>query len=142
MNKPFKIQTMHFWSNSKGGATLFSPLKETVESLSDEEKAEWNQLTYVGDQVAHPLIYPHPITGESTMVFHCGESFCRTFAKNFDPKKGTAEELYDHQRMRKIIGEIGEKLEDPSRCFSLEWEEGDFGIIDNLAIAHFASADT
>ena len=86
---------MHFWANCEGGKTLFSPMKETIESLSKEEREEWDQLSFVSDSVAHPLIYPHPTTGNLTMAFHCGKPFHRTFAKNFNPKTGEAEETYD-----------------------------------------------
>ena len=41
MNKPFKIQTMHFWANCIGGNTLFSPINELIESMSEEERKEW-----------------------------------------------------------------------------------------------------
>ena len=41
-----------------------------------------------------------------------------------------------------MLKTITKKLEDPARCFGLEWQEGDFGIIDNLAVAHYASPDT
>ena len=41
-----------------------------------------------------------------------------------------------------MIDKLTEKLEDPSRCYALDWEEGDFAIIDNLAVGHYASPDT
>ena len=37
---------------------------------------------------------------------------------------------------------ITAKLEEPDRCLALEWDEGDFGIIDNLAVAHYAAPAT
>ena len=70
--KPFKIQTMHFWSISKDGHTHFSPLRELLESLSDDIRGRWDRYWFVGDRVVHPLTYNHPTTGERTMVFHCG----------------------------------------------------------------------
>ena len=94
--KPFKIQTMHFWSVSKGGATLFSPLNELVESLPDWQRADWETLYFSGKcwrfgGSVHPLIYPHPITDKSTMVFHCGAIFCEEFLRNFNYKTKEAE---------------------------------------------------
>ena len=41
-----------------------------------------------------------------------------------------------------MIFTIQKKLEHPDRCLAVDWEEGDFGILDNLAMAHFASPDT
>ena len=81
-------------------------MKEAIESLPKEKRDEWDQLTFVGESVAHPLIYPHPITSEQTMAFHCGAPFCRTFAKNFNPKTGEAEETYDTTRTAKMIDTI------------------------------------
>ena len=68
---------MHFWANSKNGATLFSPLNDLVESLSSEERRVWDSLYFLSgsgrETLAQPLIYPHPVTGKPTMCFHCGE---------------------------------------------------------------------
>ena len=48
MDKPFKIQTMTFWSVSDGGNTQFSPLAELVESLPEAQRQEWEDLYFVG----------------------------------------------------------------------------------------------
>ena len=76
------------------------------------------------------------------MTFHCGKPFHRTFAKNYNPKTGEAEETYDARRTAEMIHTIQKKLEHPDRCLAIDWDEGDFGILDNLAMAHFASPDT
>ena len=70
-------------------------MQELLESLTPEERKEWEQLHFVSDSEAHPLIYPHPVTGNPAMAFHCGKPFHRTFAKNYNPKTGEAEETYD-----------------------------------------------
>ena len=41
-----------------------------------------------------------------------------------------------------MLNEITKKLEDQSRCYAMNWREGDFAIIDNLAVGHYASPDT
>jgi hypothetical protein len=88
---------MHFWAVSEGGSTLFSPLNELVEGLGKEERSLFDSLYFLtgNGKVAHPLVYPHPVTGKSTMVFHCGEPFVRAFLKGVDLNKGTAEKVYD-----------------------------------------------
>ena len=53
-----------------------------------------------------------------------------------------AEEVYDWPKTLKMIETITKKLEDPNRMYSHDWEEGDFAIIDNLAIGHYAHPDT
>ena len=41
-----------------------------------------------------------------------------------------------------MIETITGKLEDSERCYAHDWQEGDFGIMDNLGLAHYASPDT
>ena len=76
------------------------------------------------------------------MCFHCGLHFCRAFAKNWIEKEQTFDDIYNVTRTKEMIAQLTQKLEDPERCYAMNWREGDFGIIDNLAIGHFASEDT
>lgn len=85
---PFQIQTMHFWSVSQSGSTLFSPLHELVESLPSAQRAEWDKLSFVGrgrQHVVHPLVYRHPTTNQTTLCFHCGEPFVEAFVSGYQP---------------------------------------------------------
>ena len=43
----------------------------------------------------HPLIYPHPTTGEPTLCVHLNPIGLKGFAKNYDVRDGTAEQIYD-----------------------------------------------
>lgn len=142
MPMPFQVQTMHFWSVSKGGNTLFSPLHELVESLPTETRAQWERLWFVGrgHSAVHPLIYRHPMTGRSTLCFHCGEPFVETFARDY--VAGNAESVLTAQQTQAMLRELTAHLEDPSRLYAHEWSLGDFAIIDNLAVAHYAHPDT
>lgn len=80
MAKPFKVQTMHFWSVNGDGNTLFSGMNELIENLGEEKRALWERLYFTTrDNMIHPLIYPHPITSVPTMCFHCGKPFVATF---------------------------------------------------------------
>ena len=139
--KPFKVQTMHFHSVVEGGATLFSPLSEVIGALPPQTRAEWEELSFVGSgEMVHPLIYAHPQSGLSTLCFHCGEPFVRTFAVGFDADTHTAKRLYDARQTTAMRKEIARQLE--AQAHTLEWEAGDFALLDNLALAHYAAEGT
>lgn len=76
MDKPFKIQTMTFWSVSDGGNTLFSPLAELVESLPEAQRKEWEDLYFVG-------------SGESGRQYH-GKSYATAAYADLQPMCGAA----------------------------------------------------
>jgi alpha-ketoglutarate-dependent taurine dioxygenase len=140
-DKPFKVQTMHFWAVSKAGATLFSPLREVIANLDDETRKMWDRLWFASDHgQVHPLIYPHPVTNEPTMCFHCGEPFVNAFAVDYDSAAGTASRLYDWPQTQQQLRDITAQLE--ANAFRCEWELGDFALIDNLACGHYAHPDT
>jgi len=140
--RPFKVQTMHFWAVCEGGKTRFSPMKEMIEGLTKAEREDWEQLWFVarGSNIVHPLIYPHPDTKEPVMIIHTGRPFFRRFAKNFDSESRRAESLLTPQETSDVIDGISKRLE--VNAVDYEWELGDFAVIDNLAMAHFASEGT
>ena len=139
--RPFKVQLMHFPSVIEGGDTLFAPLTEVIEALPNDTRAEWESLTFVARAgVAHPLIYPHPETGARVLCFHCGEPFVHTFAVGFEPASGRARSVQDRAATRETLREISQRLE--SHAYRMEWAVGDFAIVDNLALAHYAVPGT
>jgi len=136
---------MHFWKVIEGGNTEFSPMNEVVLGLPPHIRAEFEKLYFLSGNsgrgtIVHPLIYPHPVTGKDTLCMHCGECFVRTFARNVNTSDGTAESVYDWEDTVGVLRTIGKSLD--SRKYSHEWREGDFAILDNRAIAHFASKGT
>ena len=73
--KPFSHSIYHIIECPKEGATVFAPLNELIERLDPEKRQHWDRLWMASDrrsQVVHPLIYPHPLTGKSTLCFHLG----------------------------------------------------------------------
>ena len=111
--------------------------------LSKEERKLYDDLYFLSDNgLIKPLVYPHPVTRKDTMVFHCGGPFVKAFIKGYDPTTNQAERIYGHLETKKMLGEITAKLEDPKVMYELEWEEGDFAIVDNLAVAHYAVPGT
>merc|ERR1719233_2489209 len=74
------------------------------------------------------------------MIIHTGKPFVRTFAKSYDEKSGSAESIFTEKETIEFVDEISERLE--ANAVDYEWELGDFAVIDNLAMAHFASEGT
>lgn len=50
--------------------------------------------------------------------------------------------MYNWSATLDILADIKQNLEDKRWLVELEWELGDFAIIDNLALAHYAHPDT
>jgi len=143
LQQPFKVQTMHFWSISKHGYTHFVPLKETVENLSIKEKEYWDKLYFVSNHsIIHPLIYNHPVTNDYTMCFHCGIPFVETFLENYNSEKQSMDKMFSWKETTNLLNEITIKMENSSFKYTHKWEDGDFAIIDNLALAHYADPGT
>ena len=43
---------------------------------------------------------------------------------------------------QRVLRELTSRLEEPDRLLALNWKEGDLAIVDNLALAHYASPGT
>ena len=106
---------MHFTATSKDGNTLFSPFKETIESMTPKERNLWEQLYYHNsrdDKLTHPVIYPHPVTGDPAMIIHTDPSYCIGLVKNYDSRFGTAEKFYTEKETDELLRAIEEKFAD------------------------------
>uniref|UniRef100_A0A7S1AZ28 TauD/TfdA-like domain-containing protein n=1 Tax=Noctiluca scintillans TaxID=2966 RepID=A0A7S1AZ28_NOCSC len=139
---PFKYQTMHFHSVCEGGETWFVPLRELYEMQDEATRAAWDKMWMVTGrgQHAHPLVFKHPIRGDTTMCFHCGDSFCDGWIVDGDtadarrrllPPSVVQAELTE--RCNAAIETVGVKM---------VWEEGDFAINDNIGNCHYATPGT
>lgn len=137
---PFKYQTMHFHASSSTGFTKIVPLKELIAAQPAETQERWNNLWFAADRgVVHPMTYKHWLTGEPTMVFHCGRPFCAAFVENF---QSPGQKILEPAPIQDEITEAIEKAEDLNLVHTMKWDEGDFAIIDNLAVAHYAVEGT
>eukprot|EP00884_Botryococcus_braunii_P003178 jgi/Botrbrau1/12861/Bobra.0188s0004.1 len=139
-NMPYGYSLYHSHSIPRKGATVFLPLKEVVETLSTEQRGRWERLWMVSDRrdgPVHPLIYPHPITGETTMCFHTGMT--RRFVWDWPNGRGT-----DAVETLELLNEMEETFRGPCRSliYSHQWRNGDFIMSDNLALGHEASPET
>lgn len=152
---PFKYQTMYFPSVAEGGDTHFMPLKELHDSFSAEERAYYDGLWMVTgrrESPVHPLVYAHPFRGgEETMIFHCGRPFVTGWYR--DAAKGdsgdgavivngvdTSKMIHPSVVQDRLTEKIESKLDELG--LRMKWERGDFLIVDNLGLAHLASAGT
>lgn len=68
---PFAYSLYHMVSVPKDGATVFAPLTELIEGLSQRKHAEWERLWMVSDRRSgpiHPLIYRHSKTKKKVNI--------------------------------------------------------------------------
>jgi alpha-ketoglutarate-dependent taurine dioxygenase len=139
---PYSHSLYHIISVPSHGDTMFTPLYEVVESLTDEQMARWDRLYMVADRrggLVHPLVYPHPITHRETLCFHTGMVEAFVWDHGSPEARRTEEE-----ETQQILSEIHSQIvrEDRRHTYSHKWREGDFIVTDNLAVAHEASPDT
>ncbi|XP_025111404.1 uncharacterized protein LOC112574493 isoform X1 [Pomacea canaliculata] len=141
MEKPFSYALYHMVAVPKNGNTAFVPLKELVESLSEETRVQWERLWRTDHhyQVIHPLIYQHPVTGDPTLCFHLGMTGC--FILDYDTKNAKRTNRREtHQILQEMFEEITKN--NNRLVYSHKWEVGDFIISDNLAVGHEATPET
>jgi taurine dioxygenase len=150
--KPFKYQTMHFHSVCEGGDTWFVPFHEFFHSQDETTRQRWDKLWMLtgNGNYAHPLVYQHPVRGDTAMVLHCGRPFCAGWAIDHDGPTIAADAAPDRrgaatvlpaaavqedlaQRLDAAVGALGIKV---------RWEAGDLAVCDNLGAAHFAPPGT
>lgn len=148
METPFKYQTMYFPSVAEGGDTYFIPLKELYEAQNDPTKERWDRLWMITGgrrSPVHPLTYKHPVRGDTTMCFHCGEPFVQAFAMDNGIEPSKDRKMSNHLlESRPVQEELTEAIEDnlDDLGLKMKWEAGDFTINDNLGLAHYASPGT
>ncbi|KAJ9580414.1 hypothetical protein L9F63_003938 [Diploptera punctata] len=139
---PFAYSLYHMVTVPKQGNTVFAPLNELIEGLPSAKRKEWERLWMLSDRRSgpiHPLIYPHPLTGKKTMCFHLGMTSDYLWDYGTPKERIATEEEFD--RINKDIHY--EFVKDDGKIqYSHKWEEGDFIISDNLAVAHEASPET
>lgn len=145
---PFKYQTMHFHSVCEGGSTWFVPLKEFYEMQDEETRRRWDRywmITGRGDGMAHPLVYKHPVRGDTTMLFHCGPPFCSAWGVDDDDAQISGERrMKESIRPNLVQDELTRRLDEAVDKIGVKmiWEEGDFAINDNLGNCHYAAPGT
>eukprot|EP00798_Chlamydomonas_sp_ICE-L_P012409 gene12409-15598_t len=101
----------------------------------------------------HPLVYQHPATADTTMLFHCGRPFCAGWGVSTIFPAKVHEAATPMPPMRIILpgASIQDEITDAintSTCnghdlvLTVKWQQHDFAILDNLALAHYAVPNT
>merc|ERR1712232_1130762 len=143
---PFKYQTMHFHSVCEGGETWFVPLNEFYELQDNETRSRWNKLWMLTGrgQHAHPFVYQHPVRGDATLMFHCGEPFCAGWAVDNDDSDASQRRVESVLRRHVVQEELTKRLDEAVDSIGIKmiWEVGDFAINDNLGNCHYAPPGT
>lgn len=147
MKAPFRYQTMHFPSVCQGGHTAFVPLKELFESQDEDVRKRWDRLWMVTGRnaKAHPLVYKHPYRNDTTMLFHCGESFCAGWAEDGEEEPSSErspQKMLPPQPIQHELTAACERALKDGTAITMEWEAGDFSINDNIGLAHYAVPGT
>ena len=141
MPAPFSHSLYHIISAPTMSSTSFISLTDVIKGLSEERREFWNRLWMVSDShndLVHPLIYTHPITGLPTLCFHLGmtEGFILDYGTNCERQLSMSD---TYTILRQIRNEF---LKNPANIYHHKYQPGDFIISDNLAVGHEASPDT
>ncbi|CAJ1426773.1 unnamed protein product [Effrenium voratum] len=92
LQAPFAAQTMHHLHAIEGGDTMFLGMNELYDSLDEDFRDLCDRLWFVsgvgedlqqgeGQMSLLPLVYDHPFTGDKTMCFHLGQTYCLGFVE-------------------------------------------------------------
>ncbi|CAE8581138.1 unnamed protein product [Polarella glacialis] len=143
---PFKYQTMHFHAVIEGGETWFVPLKEFYELQDPETRDRWDKYWMITgrDGFAHPLVFRHPIRGDTSMMFHCGPPFCSGWGVDGDASVPAQRKLESFLAPSVVQDELTRRLDEAVDKIGVKmnWEVGDFAINDNLGNCHYAAPGT
>ena len=137
---PFGYSLMHIVHSPKRGPTLFLPLHRLARHIC-EQRPDWERLSMrsgSGDKtVVHPLLYAHPRTQRPAV--------CLGKTSGFFWDRGTTEErLTDAEETTSLLDDLNARVEEcaAKETYQHDWEAGDVVVLDNLAVAHLAAADT
>ena len=149
--KPNSHALYHIIRCTSVGHTYFVDLAIVIENLDEQTRDFWWKLSWKSCRagtLVHPLIYPHPDTGQPTMVFNLYLSFIKVHSQKstklsdlFILDYGTDQEkVYSEVETEAIAKSIAQELD--KYRYVHQWQPGDLLITDNLAVAHMASPGT
>eukprot|EP00040_Diaphanoeca_grandis_P015938 m.81932 g.81932 ORF g.81932 m.81932 type:complete len:509 (-) comp25472_c0_seq2:381-1907(-) len=135
---PHAITLIHCIMAIPNGNTRLVPLKEVVSTLRERNQLEplesINFHSATDNTISHPLVYPHPSTGEDTMMFGLGS----LSGQYSDADTG----VMSVAATQGVMDVIENAIETAGDVLTWDWREGDLLILDNLALAHMAVPNT
>ena len=113
----------------EGGATLFTDLREAWRDLSADAKRQLAPIqTLHRNGVMHPLVMPHPYTGENGLYFNVG----------------LTSEIVGQtpEQASEFVGMLDRHLSRLGAVYQHDWRPGDVVVADNFRVAHKATVIT
>ncbi|MCH1550573.1 MAG: TauD/TfdA family dioxygenase [Pseudomonadales bacterium] len=125
----------------KGGGTCFAHQGAAFDVLTGEQKALWCRLSSVNatSGAVHPAVHSHPISNRRSIWLHLG----MTGAVILKHAKQHTFSLLDAAELTRLCRQYNAVLNagfDNGYSIEYEYETNDCVFIDNLAVAHRASA--
>ena len=126
-----------------GGDTGSAPRSDTV-PLDDvmwrsKHAAQRSSGSSGAPWAGHPLIYPHPVTGQDTMMFGMGSLSADQFGRGCLQPELQFPQGISKRQTDDLKAVINTALAESDRVLRWRWSAGDLLVIDNLAVAHRAS---
>jgi len=126
----------------QGGGTSFAHQGAAHDALPEDRQAYWRRLSSVNSAsgVVHPAVHQHPISGQASLWLHLGMTgaVIEKLADRDDFRLLSADEL------TRLCHEYNDVLNAGLRngyAIAYEYQAHDCLFIDNLAVAHRASAE-
>jgi taurine dioxygenase len=131
-----------------GGGTYIAHQGAAFDMLPPEKQERWSRLASINSNsgVLHPLVHKHPITGRKSIWLHLGMTGAVIEYLGEDKKaKGEVPyRLLNESEMKELFTDYNDILNNGVKdgyTVNYNYKEGDFVVIDNLAVSHKASPE-
>jgi taurine dioxygenase len=132
----------------KGGGTFFAHQGAAFDMLPPEDQERWSRFVSVNSNsgVLHPVVHKHPINGRKSVWLHLGMTgaVIEKLDETTVEKGALPFRLLNAVEMKKLFNDYNDLLnkgEENGYTVNYQYQEGDFIVIDNLAVGHKASPE-
>ena len=125
---------------NRNGPTLVAPLREIVESLSQEEREYLETVHFVSgfnSSITHPLLYKDPHTYEDTIFMALG-TLSGQYLQVTGEDGEEVTKVLSKDETRFIMDLLEARLLASNLIFSMNYQAGDLLMVNNRAVAHIA----